>query len=423
MNYKYIDLKEGIRLHTIKTKKFKTNIIAMFITVPLTRENVTKDTLIDLILHRGSNILKTQEDINKKLEDLYGAVFDYGMEKSGDNHILKFYIESINDKFIDSNEEILKNSIEMLTDIVFNPLSNGKEFYQEYYESEKEKLRQIIESKIDNKADYAFYRCVEEMYKDKPYGLYKYGYTKDLENIQNEELFIRYKEIINNSKIDIFISGDIEDEQISLAISNENIENLKARTPQYNIQNGTNDLQDAEKPKEVIEKMDVAQGKIVMGLNIKENNENTSYIALIYNAILGGTANSKLFQNVREKASLAYTAGSKYIKTKNNIYIKCGIDVQNYDKTISLVKEQLNDMEKGNFTDDDVQNAKRTIISTIKGISDEQDTEITFYLGQEISNKRITLEEYEEKICKISKQDIVNLAQKISINTIYFLRD
>lgn len=423
MNYKYQDLKEGIKLHTIKTDKFKTNIIAIFITVPLERENITKNSLIDLILHRGSNILKTQEDINKKLEELYGAIFDYGIEKSGDNHILKFYIESINDKFVDDIANVFKNSVEILSDIIFNPLSSENRFNEEYFETEKEKLRQIIKSKIDNKNNYSLYRCIEEMYKQKPYGLYKYGYTHDLEYIDNSDLYERYEHIINEGKIDIFVSGDIDEKEINLIKENENISRLKGRYPKYNIEDGKNDIENIEIPKEITERMKVAQGKVVMGLNIKENNENTSFVALLYNAILGGTANSKLFQNVREKSSLAYTASSNYLKPKNNIFIRCGIDIENYDKTIQIVNEQLEDMKNGNFTEEDISNAKRTIISTIRGVSDEQDTEITYYLGQELSNRKIDLLNYEKKINNISKEDIMKLANNISVNTIYFLKN
>lgn len=423
MNYSNRDLKEGIKLHTIKTEKFKTNIIAIFLTVPLTRDNVTKDSLISLILHRGSNNLKTQEEINKRLEELYGATFDYGIEKSGDNHIFKFYIESVNDRFVESEENLLKNSVDILSDIIFNPLSDKEGFNLEYFKSEKEKLKQIINSKIDNKNNYSLYRCIEEMYKQKVFGLYKYGYTQDLEYIQNTDLYERYKEIIDESKIDIFISGNIDEKEIKILEENENIKKLKSRRPKYNVENGQNDLGVTANEKEIIERMNVAQGKIVMGLNINENNANTSFVALIYNAILGGTANSKLFQNVREKASLAYTASSNYLKPKNNIFIRCGIDINNYEKTIKIVKEQLQDMAEGNFLEEDITNAKNTIISTIKGISDEQDTEITFYLGQELAYRKTNLNEYKNIIEKITKQDIVALAKNISINTIYFLKD
>ena len=137
----------------------------------------------------------------------------------------------------------------------------------------------------------------------------------------------------------------------------------------------------------------------------------------------GGTANSKLFQNVREKASLAYTASSSYVKAKNNIFIKCGIEIANFEKAVKIIKEQLEDIKNGKFEEADIDDAKRTIISNVKTIPEEQDTEITYYFGQEISNVKYTLEEYVEKINKVTKEQIQKLEEKININTIYFLKD
>ena len=169
--------------------------------------------------------------------------------------------------------------------------------------------------------------------------------------------------------------------------------------------------------------MDVTQGKIVIGLDLHLDNENQMYDVVVYNAILGGTANSKMFQEVREKASLAYTAGSNYIRYKSNIFIKCGIEIKNYPKAMEIIKKQLEDMKNGVFTDEDMKNAKKGIISVIKSIDDEQDTQITYLFGHELTNITTTEEEYMEKIEKVTKEDIIKIAKSININTIYFLKN
>ena len=422
MKYKEIGIKKGIKLHLIQTDKFKTNLIAVFLTLPLTQENVTKDALISAILRRGSKNMPTLTQINQELEEMYGASFDCGIDKTGDNHILKFYLESINDKFIpNKNENILKQSIDKLLEIIFNPLTENNKFSEEYLMQEKENIKRIINGRTDNKALYAYERCIEEMYKDKPYGLYKYGNIKDLENINAKELYEYYKNMINECKIDIFVSGDIKIDTEKMLIENENIRNLKEREANYIL----NNIEKKEKAKEteVTEEMDVIQGKIVIGLDLTLNNVEQKYDALVYNAILGGTANSKMFQEVREKASLAYTAGSNYSKYKSNIFIKCGIEIKNYQKALKIIKKQLKDMEDGNFSEEDIANAKKGIISTIKSIDDEQDTEITYFFGQELTNNKITLEEYIKKIQNISKENIIKIANDAQINTIYFLKN
>ena len=422
MQYKEKEIKKGIKVHLIKTEKFKTNLIAVFLSMPITRENVTKNSLLSAVLRRGTQNMPTSMQISQELEEMYGASFDNGIDKTGDNHVLKFYLESINDKYLPQQDEnMLKTSIEKLLEIVFNPLTENGIFKEEYVKQEKENIKRIIEGKPDNKARYAFDRCIEEMYKNKPYGLYKYGYIEDLEKIDAKVLYEYYEKIKLECKIDIFVSGSIDEEIIKIVEENENIKNLQEREAQYII----NKIE--EKPevqeKEIKEEMEVTQGKLVIGLDLHLEDEEQRYDALLYNAILGGSANSKMFQEVREKASLAYTAGSNYVRYKNNIFVKCGIEIKNYEKAMKIIRKQLEDMKTGNFTDEDIENAKKGIISTIKSIDDEQDTEITYFFGQELSGSKVSIDKYIEKIQKVSKEDIIKIANSITINTIYFLKN
>lgn len=419
MNYKKINLKEGINLHIINTNKFKTNLVAVFLTTKLNKENVTKNALIPMVLRRGSCTLPDIEKINNKLDEMYGANFDCGIDKTGDNQILKFYMESINNNFLPENENLLKESLNVLFDIVFNPANENNAFREEYVKNEKENLKQIILGKIDNKAKYAYERCIEEMYEDKPFGLYKFGNIDELEKINSQNLYEHYKKLISECKIDIFISGEIDEGVKQIIDENENIEKLLQRQAIYNKTNEK--AKEVEKTRIIEEHMEVSQGKLVIGLEVGKSDKESKYSAILYNAILGGTPTSKMFQNVREKAHLAYVAGSNYLRHKNNVFIRCGIEISNYKKALELIKEQIEDMKKGKFTEEDINNAKISIISTIKSIPEEQDNEITYHFGQEIAEQKMEYDEYQAKIQKVTKENIIDIANSIKINTIYFL--
>ena len=420
MNYTKKEIKKGIKLHILNTDKFKTNLVAVFLTTKLERETVTANALISAVLRRGTNNMKTQEEISKQLEELYGASFDCGIDKTGDNQVLKFYIETVNDAFLpQSNENLLKKSIENLLDIILNPLVENNAFKKEYVEQEKSNMKQRIAGRIDNKRRYALDRCIEEMYKGKPFGLYRFGYVEDIDNINEVSLYERYKQLIDQCKIDIFISGNVNEEVENIIVENQNVKKLEEREPSYNTESEKNTVKQGEK----IEKMDVMQGKLVVGLDVNSQNEDEKYNVMIYNTILGGSANSKIFQNVREKANLAYEASSRYFRYKDNIFVNCGIEISNYEKALNLIKEQLEDMKNGDFTEEEVENAKKAIISSIKTIDDEQDTSITYYFGQEMSGNQKSVEDYIERIGKVNKEDLIQVANKVEINTIYFLRN
>ena len=422
MEHEVKEIKKGIKFHILNTDKFKTNLFAIFLSVGLNRENVTKNALVSMILRRGSKTMKSQEEISKKMEELYGASFDCGLDKTGDNQVLKFYIEAINDKYLpEHRENVLKTVLENLLEIVFDPYIENEGFKKEYLEQEKNNVRQRIEGKIDNKARYSLERCIEEMYKDEPYGLYKFGYIEDLDSINEKTLYKYYIDLINTCKIDIFLSGNLNEDVEKIIEKNENIKKLQERMPSFEVPK----IPEKREIKEniVTESKEVTQGKLVIGLNVNIDSDEEKYTTLMYNSILGGSANSKLFQNVREKEHLAYAASSTYYRFKSIIFINSGIEISNYDKALELIRKQIEEMKNGNFTEEEIENSKKGIIAAINTIDDEQDTGITYYFGQELSNSNVSEEEYIGKIENINKEDIVDIANKVQINTIYFLKD
>ena len=287
-------------------------------------------------------------------------------------------------------------------------------------QGEKENLKQIIEGKIDNKGTYALDKSIEAMYKGEPYGLYKYGYVEDLEKITAKDLYKYYLEVIEKCKIDIFASGENIEKLYEKVKENKNIQKLKERTPEKVEEK---EKKEVKIPQIINESMDVTQGKLIIGLDVFSKEKDVDYITMVYNGILGVGANSKLFQNVREKASLAYTCGSNFVKRKHIILIRAGIEIKNYEKAVNIINEQLQDIQKGNFTQEDLENTKNLIYATINNIEEEQDTEISYYFGQELAEKNITTEEYKEKIKKVTRQDVIEVAKTIKTNTIYFLKD
>ncbi len=425
MNKTSCDLKQGIKAHFIKKDLYKTDLSCIIITTPLKRETVTINALIPFILRRGTKRLPNQTLINKELENMYGAGFNCGIDKMGDNVVLKFYIESIANEYALDNENILKRNLKNLLEIVFDPIQNGNELNEEFLSLEKENLKKVINRKIDDKDSYALDACIEKMYNSEKFGLYKYGYIDDVDNITIEQLSEYYNWLIQNSKIDIFISGNIDEKEIeSYLRENENIKKLKPRIENYILNNEfTESKQIVENPNEILEKMDITQGKLVIGLDITSHIENLQIVALVYNALLGDGANSMIFQNVREKAGLAYSARSTFVKQKLNIFVRCGIQIENYEKAVELIKVQLENIKNGDFTEEDLINSKTYLISSLKNVAEEQDTELIYYIGQEIAKTDMTLEEYIEKIENVTKEQILDVAKSISINTIYFLRN
>lgn len=402
-----------MNIKRFENNKFKTNEIALFLTMPLKKETITMNALIPMILRRGSKNYPNQLLISKKLENMYGAGFNCGIDKSADYCVLKFYIETVANKYLPNNEDLTQEAIDMLMDIVFNPLVVNEGFDKDYVQQEKENLCKIIDARKDDKQAYAFNRCIEEMFKDEPYGTYKFGSKEDLKNINEKNLYEYYKKMIEECRCDIFINGiDANKVQIKddKKANNNEIKEIEK-----------NEKQSIDNEEKVVnETMNVVQGKLVIGLNAKYENK---FAISMYNAILGGGANSKLFQNVREKASLAYSAGSRYIRRKDSIFIITGIELKNYDKALKIIKEQLEEMKDGNITDKEFSDAKQLVLATLKLIPESQEDMISFDFDQNLFKENLSFEEYYKNIEKITKDDVIKAAQNVSINTIYYLKN
>lgn len=397
-----------MKIKKIETKKFKTNVYALYLTIPLTKENVTYNALIPTVLKRGCEKYNNQLEISKKLEEMYDATFGIGITKVGNNEVLKFYLESLNNNYLPNNEDLSKTSIEMLLNIVMNPyLVNGK-FDDDYVEQEKENLKKVIESRKDNKDTYATNRLLEEMFKEEPYGLYKFGNIDEIDNITSEKLYEKYKELIKNSEKYLYIVGDVE---------NLNIESYNIDEKEITISKEF-PVKISEKENIVKEQMDVTQGKLVIGLNTPNNKQE---VIALYNTILGKGANSKLFLNVREKEGLAYSAGSTYLKRNNAIIISTGIEVSKYNKAIEVIKNQLKDMEDGNITEKEMKDAKQFINAGLNLINESSENMIEYRFDKDLYNEEIDIEKYRKEIEEIKKEDIVKVAKQIKIDTIYFL--
>jgi len=317
MSYITKEIKQGIKLHLIDTEKFKTNLLTVVLTVPLTKQNVTLDTVVPAVLKMGTQNLKSQDEISKKLEEMYGAEFDCGVEKIGDNHVLKFYLETLNDNFKPEQDDqnLAKCGLNLLLDIIFNPYIEENHFRTQYVELEKNNIKKIIESKIDNKDTYALNKCIEEMYKDKPYGIYKYGYVEDLVNINSTNLYEHYLNIVKTAKIDIFFSGDIDVEEIETYIKeNINIKELNSRDSGIIIDSNSNNQDN--KIKNIEEKMDITQGKLVLGLDVNYDRENAKFPIAIYNVMLRRKCNIKAFPKCKRKSKFSIYSKIKLCKTE-----------------------------------------------------------------------------------------------------------
>lgn len=410
----------GMNLHVIETSKYKTNTIVLHIKSPLKKETVTKRALIPYILQSGTESFPSRQEIRSYLDDLYGSTLSVDVGKRGENQILSFRMDVANENYLKDKTPLIEEAIKMLANIILKPAPQSGAFKDSIVANEKRNLKQQIESVFDDKLRYANMRITEEMCESEPYGINVWGYKEEIDEITNEELFNQYKEMLLNDSFDLFIVGDVNNEQI-VSIVERYFHFPNERKPLDN-QESYIVSKAIDKENVVIEEQDVKQGKLHIGFRTNTTYDDEDYFAMqMFNGIFGGFSHSKLFINVREKASLAYYASSRYESHKGILMVMSGIEFNNYDKAVSIIKEQLENMQSGEITEQEINQTKAVLKNQLLETVDVAKGHVELLYHNSIGKKERTVEDWLSGIDAVTKEDIVKVAKKIQIDTIYFL--
>lgn len=406
-----------MKVINIETKKFKSNAISIVIPLSLD-EKVTDYNLITSIIKRGCFKYPSAKEIWQHLEELYGAIFEIIITKKGEKLLLNFYIQFIDNKYVLYDEDIIKDSVEFLNEIINHTLINNDEFKQEYFIQEKENLKVLINSRIDNKDEYVIERAAELCCEGEPYAIYQYGDIERLNNIENRQLTVLWLNTIKNSEFYIIACGNI---------NKENLENL---TKKYFLFDAGNKIEENIRTlenynfKEKFEKFRINQGKLCLCFRTNINIKEGDYFALsVMNSILGGGTHGKLFKEVREKNSLAYYIYSFIEKYKGLLLITAGIDFNNYERVKEIILEQIEKIKTGDISDLEIENSKKKLINDLKSASDSL-LGIIDYIGA----LRVygALDNISDVICgieKVSKERIIKSFEKLILGSSYFLQN
>ena len=409
--------RNSYNIYTIKTDKFKTCHMEIIFRNNITKEEITKRSLLTEILVENTSKYNTRRKMIIELENLYNSYFYSITNRVGSSILTSFCFDFINPKLV--NEKI-DEFIKFPLNAILNPNISNDEFDITTFEYIKERVKKDIESIVEDPKKYSIRKLLENMCKNTESKININGYIEDLENINNSNLFDYYKEMIKHDFIDIYIIGNLDMDNVSKIIENNfKINILKSHKINYNIINKSIKI-----PKKIYDYYPFSQENICIGYNIENpTNFEKNYVAHIFNNILGGgSLESKLYQTLRNESSLCYNCVSLYQKYDNLIILHTAISKENENTAIKLMKKAIDDIKKGNITTKEINNAKRLIITTINISLDVPGRIIDNYLfknlyGLEDLDTRI------QKYNKVTKQDIMNFAKKIKLNTILCVRD
>ncbi|MEF3328472.1 EF-P 5-aminopentanol modification-associated protein YfmF [Oceanobacillus sp. M60] len=412
-------VENDINFHMLPNKKHKTITFAVKFRAPLERKTITKRALLPYILKQGTASFPTRKELQEELAELYGAVLSIGGAKKGENHIITFYLEVPNEKFLPDSSSLIERAIQLLHEIVYKPNQEGQGFSPQVFDREKGILRQNIHSIKDDKASYANIRLVDEMCDGEPYSIHAQGYEKDLSSLSNQELFTYYETIRDEEVMDIYVSGDFEADQMLQLLTGQFKRTLKKKESTPFNQEASKRSTDE---KELIEEDQIQQAKLNIGYRTNILYRDEKYPALqVFNGMFGGFPSSKLFINVREKNSLAYYAVSRVESHKGLLFVMSGIAPEDYEKALAIIREQKEAMQNGDFTEEELEETKLLIINQLKETLDHAQGMVEFMYQQEVGHKEMPVDELFEGIRQVTKEQVIEVANQVQEAMVYLL--
>ena len=419
MSAKITQLSNGAEGVFIQNERFNTTLVSFNFYVPLASETVAEYALLPFVMTTCSKSYPDFSALNFKLAKLYGANLSSSAEKVGDYQLLKIAISTIDDRFALDDESLCDNAVELLTELIFEPKVIDGAFCEDDVEREKRKAIEHIRGDLAQKRVYAKKRLIEEMYKGEPYGLSKCGTEEQVEAITGESLYTAWKKLLSSAFLRVNVisrsmpQGLFEKIGEKLGeITRENIADCTQSTPTPAIKT----------PNTVIEKMDIAQGKLCMGFSSELYGDDSQTTALtVMCDIFGGGPYSRLFTNVREKYSLCYYCSSSSVKAKGLITVDSGIEKENATKAEKEILNQLDIIKQNLFTDEEFQSSIKSITDSFKSYNDSQGLLDAWYSLKIVKDKLLSPEEAAADILKVTRNDVVYAARGVKLHTVYKL--
>lgn len=412
------EIAPGVIFSSIKDNRFKSMKISANIFMPLSEETAAVNALLCYMLVRCCEKYPDFTTLSKKLSSLYGADLNGSVSKMGDMQCLNISVGGIDDRYTMNGECVSEEFGKLLCEILFNPKVNNNEFCKEDMEQEKRQLLDMIDSEFNDKRVYASQRLVEIMCDSELYGIKRCGTKEQINALTVMDIYKAWENMLKTAHFEIMFVGDSNPEKACNVIENSfsNIE----RTP---VDLSTDVVYSVFDTKDVTEEMDVAQSKLEIGFRTAcAEPEEEAVATRLMCSILGGTAHSKLFNNVREKQSLCYYCASRFFRLKGIMIIESGVETANIEKAKSAILKEVEEMKKGNITDFEIESAKLAVTNSFYGITDTVTGIVSWYSTQIMDASIDTPQEAAEKINAVTKEQIVNAAKKLQLDTIFTLK-
>lgn len=413
-------LMPGVHLTCIQTKKFKSSYWSLRLVVPLQRETAAVNALLPRVLRRGTASCPDQQQLAAALDELYGGVIEPTVSKRGEAQCFGFVATFLDDGLVPDGIPLLDRAAQLMGDLLLRPATRNGRLRGDYVASERRNLENEIKSAINDKRQYARKRLVEEMCAGEAYGVDRLGTLDTLEKINVTRLNQHYQRLLASAQVEAYYCGSAKPKRVEQAWREALMDLPRKGRPEEPVTDWR--VTPAER-RNFVDHLDVTQGKLAMGFRTGCTLTSRGYPALVIaNAIFGGTPNSKLFLNVRERLSLCYYASSSLDKHKGLLMVRSGMKFEDFDRAEREILAQLEAVRQGDFSDEELESAKRAASSAFRTVLDSQSSQEDYWLSQAVAELRIAPQELAALLEEVTREQVMEAASKLRLDSVYYLK-
>lgn len=412
-----VQIRPGVQALVLSDKRFKTVRIDVHLIKHATIDDLAKRSLIANILETSTKKYDDQVKFTHALSEMFGASFGVGAGKKGNAHDVGFSMVVVNDKYTEG-QDLVRDAIAFLNEVIMHPLLGEHGFDDETFARQKQNMINYVKSATEDKQYWSSQQLRSLTFgTDMVQGLPSYGSLKAIESLQNEDVYHAYLDMVQNDLIHISVSGDIDSD-----VTRSDLNRFEFNARSIDLGELTTQFDVLKHGLKRTDQQNVQQARLNLAYNIPAHiTEDAYFPAIVFNSLFGGSPQSKLFINVRERASLAYYASSNLDLYDGILNIQTGINGKNHDATIKIINQQLEEMQNGVFTDHELLNIKKGLRSDYLSGMDLQRTAHRRGLNDYLLNRHIDSKLWLERMDAVSKNDVEELAQQIKIRAEYFL--
>ncbi len=408
----------NIHINVLPTKKFKTTMVTFKFMAPLDYKTITARSILSKVLVRATQQWPNDKALNRHLSSLYGAYINSFVSKFKDKHVITISLEIANERYLKDSTPLFEKGLKTLKELIWNPLIIDEQFNENYVAQEKSLLTKKLEAMIDNKAQYSFLKLMNHMFENEPYKYLATGQVEQIPHVTAKNLYDTYKSMLHNDDCAIYVVGNVDKQNVIDTIQ----ENFNIKPFKFESNTRPEHIDPNKSSKFIIDNDEVDQAKLNLGYRFPTYFGKENYYAfVVLNMMFGGDPSSVLFNEVREKQSLAYSIHSQIDGKNGFLFVLSGVSASKYEIAKDTILDEFEKLKNGNFDDDKLELAKKIIISHRHESTDRPKSIIELLHNQVLLDKPQSEEEFITAINAVTREDVIKLANEAMLDTIYVL--